>query len=136
MLPPSGQVIGFPTGTHPRGLPVFPGPPGYPHWRGGYSTQFTMRDCKFIQCDQVLVNWGDWTTVSDIWVTTSPTMTSGKAVFENWDRLFVKRVLAVAGTRYDLSKKVAWFHNHAYRLSGGILHTEEFRFSDDGGSAK
>jgi hypothetical protein len=79
------------------------------------------------------VNWGDWTSVQDIWVTTSPTMTANTAVFENWDRLYVKRVLAVSETDYEPSRKVAWFHNHAYRLSGGQLHMKEFRFSDDGG---
>ena len=49
--------------------------------------------------NQVLVNWGDWTSVQDVWVTTAPGMTPNTAVFENWDRLFVKRVLAVSGTR-------------------------------------
>eukprot|EP01048_Picozoa_sp_COSAG05_P012127 COSAG05_NODE_1193_length_5569_cov_3.034552_5_plen_54_part_00 len=38
---------------------------------------------------QVLVNWGDWTSVEDIWVTTSPRMTPNTAVFENWDRLYL-----------------------------------------------
>ena len=133
MLPPAGALTGFENATHPNGLPIFPPPAGQTGWRGGYSTQLTLKDSKFIECNQVLVNWGDWTSVQDIWVTTSPTMTPNTAVFENWDRLFVKRVLAVAGTHYEASQKVAWFHNHAYRLSGGWLHMEEFRFSDDGG---
>ena len=55
------------------------------------------------------MNWGDWTSVQDIWVTTSPTMTPNTAVFENWDRLFVKRVLAVSGANYEPSRKVSWF---------------------------
>ena len=38
---------------------------------------------------QVLVNWGDWTSVEDIWVTTSPRMMPNTAVFENWDRLYL-----------------------------------------------
>ena len=37
------------------------------------------------------------------------------------------------GTHYEPSRNVSWFHNHAYRLSGGMLHMKEFRFSDDGG---
>ena len=45
------------------------------------------------------MNWGDWSTVSDVWVFASPKMKPNTAVFENWDRLFVKRVLAVSGTR-------------------------------------
>jgi hypothetical protein len=133
MLPPAGPLSGFANSTHPNGLPVFPAPPGQTKWRGGFSTQLTLRDSKFIECNQVLVNWGDWTSVQDIWVTTSPTMTPNTAVFENWDRLFVKRVLAVAGTTYGPGRNVSWFHNHAYRLSGGMLHMKEFRFSDDGG---
>ena len=35
--------------------------------RGSFSTQITVRDAKFIGCNQALVNWGDWTTVSDVW---------------------------------------------------------------------
>jgi hypothetical protein len=71
--------------------------------RGTFSTQITVRDCKFIGCNQVLVNWGDWTTIEDCWVTTSPTMSNDTAVFENWDRLFLKRILGVPGvTTYAL----------------------------------
>ena len=80
----------------------------------------------------MLVNWGDWSTISDIWVTTAPDMPANTAVFENWNRLFIKRVLAVAGTTYPPSRNVAWIHNHAYRQDGGWVHLSEFRFSDDG----
>ena len=80
----------------------------------------------------MLVNWGDWSTISDIWVTTAPDMPPNTAVFENWNRLFIKRVLAVAGTTYPPSRNVAWIHNHAYRQDGGWVHLSEFRFSDDG----
>jgi hypothetical protein len=37
MLPPAGALKGFPNGTHPKGLPVFPAPPGQTKWRGGFS---------------------------------------------------------------------------------------------------
>ena len=45
-----------------------------------YSTQLTIRDCKFIGCNQVLVNWADWTTVEDCWITTAPNMRNDTAV--------------------------------------------------------
>ena len=66
---------------------------------------------------QVLVNWGDWTSVEDIWITTSPRMTPNTAVFENWDRLYVKRVLAVAGNHYEQSRQVAWFRTRRTAIS-------------------
>ena len=61
VLPPAGALTGFTNSTHPKGLPIFPPPPGQTQWRGGYSTQLTLKDSKFIECNQVLVNWGDWT---------------------------------------------------------------------------
>ena len=83
--------------------------PGGAHWpaeqslrnRGMFSTQVTVRDCKFIGCNQVLVNWGDWTSVEDCWITSSPTMTNDTAVFENFDRLFLRRILGVPGAAYS-----------------------------------
>jgi hypothetical protein len=83
MLPPSRETA---TGLGPR-RPGPAGCEGWPQgcgWRGSFSTQFTLRDSKFINCNQVLVNWGDWSTVSDIWVTTSPDMPENTAIFENW----------------------------------------------------
>jgi hypothetical protein len=103
--------------------------------RGTFSTQLTVRDCKFVGCNQALVNWMDWTTVSDCWVTTSPRMTSSTAIFENWDRLFLKRILGVPGFAYPPGHNVRWIDNHAYRLSGGWVHTKEVRFGDEAGCA-
>lgn len=101
--------------------------------RGTFSTQVTIRDCKFIGCNQALVNWGDWTTVEDCWVTTSPSMTNDTAVFENWDRLFLKWILGVPGFPYAPAQQIRWIDNHAYRLSGGLVHAKEVRFGDEAG---
>ena len=61
-------------------------------------------------------------------VTTSPTMSNDTAVFENWDRLFLKRILGVPGFAYPPGSNVRWIDNHAYRLSGGWVHAKEVRF--------
>eukprot|EP01048_Picozoa_sp_COSAG05_P012126 COSAG05_NODE_1193_length_5569_cov_3.034552_4_plen_115_part_00 len=53
MLPPAGALVGWANGTHPNGLPIFPAPPGQTRWRGGYSTQLSVKDSKFIECNQV-----------------------------------------------------------------------------------
>ena len=42
---------------------------------------------------------------------------SGPYVFENWDRLFLKRILGVPGFAYPPGSNVRWIDNHAYRLS-------------------
>ena len=49
---------------------------------------------------QALVNWADMATVEDVWVTTSGDMPPNSAVFENWNRLFLSRVLGVPGAAY------------------------------------
>jgi hypothetical protein len=116
MLPPT-EATGFPPGQPGTGTaPDWPEP-----MKGSFSTEFvsdtpsfvrpsraafanltvrrtcrqTLRDCKFIECSQALVNWGDWSTVSDVWVFASPKMKPNTAVFENWDRLYLKRILGV-----------------------------------------
>ena len=55
-------------------------------------------------------------------------MTNDTAVFENWDRLFLKRILGVPGFAYPPGSNVRWIDNHAYRLSGGWVHAKEVRF--------
>jgi hypothetical protein len=42
--------------------------------KGTYSTQVTIRDCVFIECDQVFINWSDWSRITDCWITTSKAM--------------------------------------------------------------
>ena len=55
-------------------------------------------------------------------------MSNDTAVFENWDRLFLKRILGVPGFAYPPGSNVRWIDNHAYRLSGGWVHAKEVRF--------
>jgi hypothetical protein len=38
---------------------------------GSFSTQVTVTTSIFQECNQALVNWADWTSVSDCWVTVS-----------------------------------------------------------------
>jgi hypothetical protein len=99
-------------------------------WKGSFSTQFTLRDAKFVNCNQALINWCDWSTVTDVWITTAPDMPPNTAVFENWNRLFIKRVVGVP-QNYPPERNVAWIHNHAYRQDGGWIHLSEFRFGDE-----
>jgi hypothetical protein len=56
-------------------------------------------------------------------------------VFENWDRLFLKRILGVPGYAYAPEQQLRWIDNHAFRLSGGWVHAKEVRFGDEGGCA-
>eukprot|EP01051_Picozoa_sp_SAG22_P008874 SAG22_NODE_704_length_7777_cov_6.153295_4_plen_54_part_00 len=53
--------------------------------------------------------------MSDCWVTTSPAMPNNSAVFTNYDRLFLKRILGVPGAPYPPGHNVRWVDNHAYR---------------------
>ena len=62
-------------------------------FRGSFSTQFVVRECKIISCDQALVNWADWTSMQDCTIETSINMT-GKAVLENHDRLYMNNIFA------------------------------------------
>lgn len=80
------------------------------------------------------VNWADWTSVESSWVTSSPEM-SGKAVFENHDRLFLRDVLGVPGAAYAPNANARWVDNFSHRLSGGWVHMKEVRFGDEMGCA-
>lgn len=44
--------------------------------------------------------------MEDCWVTTSPTMQNDSAVFENHDRLFLKRILGVPGFAYAPEQQI------------------------------
>ena len=102
--------------------------------RGAFSTKLTVRDCIFYVVNQALVNWCDWTTVEGGWVTTSPDM-HNKAVFENWNRLFIRDVLGVPGAAYTKEANARWIDNSAYRMSGGWVHVKDVRFGDELGCA-
>ena len=65
-----------------------------PNFLGSYSTQVVIRDCKFHHCDQALINWADWTTMEQCWISSSYTM-QDKAVIENHDKLFLRDILGV-----------------------------------------
>ena len=67
LLPPNNTTAGF--------------------FKGSFSTQVIIRECKFLQNDQVLVNWADWTSMTDCTIDTSPFM-DDKAVLEKWVRCF------------------------------------------------
>ena len=49
MIPPSSYLS--------PGSEADPSAP--PHFHGPYSTQLVVKDSKFLQCDQALINWGD-----------------------------------------------------------------------------
>ena len=73
-----------------------------PNFLGSYSTQVVIRDCKFHHCDQALINWADWTTMEQCWISSSYTM-QDKAVIENHDKLFLRDILGVP--RNDLQNR-------------------------------
>lgn len=108
--------------------------PSSPAARGSFSTKVTVRDCVFYYCVQALINWADWTSVEGGWVTTSPLM-HDKAVFENWDRLWLRDILGVPGAAYSRGANARWIDNNAYRLSGGWVNAKDVRFGDELGCA-
>lgn len=87
------------------------------------STLLVIRDCLFIQCDQVLVARCDKAVVQDCWVTSRREM-KDKAVFENRGRLHIERVLGVPGVNRDNDQR--WIDNY------GSISCVGVRFGGEG----
>ena len=97
---------------------------------GSYSSQVVIRDCIFKECDQAVVNWADWATFSDSWISSSCAM-QDKAVIENHDRLFISNICGVpCGDRWN-ETHTRWIDNYAHRVDGGMVHVKNFRFGGE-----
>ena len=121
----------------PANVGMAPENRGAPHhtlamFGGSFSTHLIIRDCVFDGNNQVLVNWCDWTKLSDSWVTTSAMMTNSTAVFENHDRLFLSNILAVPRETLGGGTQQRWVDNYAYRYDGGRVSLHQFRFGGEG----
>ncbi len=92
--------------------------------KGTYSTQVTIRDCVFIQCDQVFINWSDWSRITDCWITTSKAM-KDKAVIESHQGvLFFENILGVP--LVDRANDQRWIDNY------GSVTCRNVRFGGEG----
>eukprot|EP00040_Diaphanoeca_grandis_P005372 m.32587 g.32587 ORF g.32587 m.32587 type:complete len:543 (+) comp16666_c1_seq2:178-1806(+) len=103
-----------------------------PKFCGSFSTHVHITRSVFDSCDQALVNWADWTTVDNCWVTTSVDMTNNSAVFENHDRLFLSNILGVPRDLAGAPAQQRWVDNYAYRYDGGRVSMTQFRFGGEG----
>jgi hypothetical protein len=109
-----------------------------PVFAGSFSTQLVVRDCKFNHCDQALVNWCDWSTMEQCWISSSCTM-EDKAVIENHDKIFLRDIVGVPcnpnqSNKTDRQSSGRWIDNYSHRVDGGMVHARNFRFGgEDGG---
>jgi len=62
--------------AHLRGPPTH----GLRSFGGSFSTQVIIRDCVFNEPNQALVNWADWTSMDNCWITSSRAMPNNTAV--------------------------------------------------------
>jgi hypothetical protein len=106
---------------------------GLARFGGSFSTHVAVQRCMFQECNQALVNWADWTTVDNCWVTTSMAMTNDTAVFENHDRLFLSNILGVPRDIHGVNATQRWVDNYAYRYDAGRVSLRGFRFGGEGG---
>ena len=91
----------------------------------GYSTQLKVRNCAFLQPEQVLVSYADETNVTDCWITTSRRM-SDKAVIEcRGGRMVFEKILGAP--QVDGSDQ-RWVDVYS-----GSLTCRNFRFGGEGG---
>lgn len=92
--------------------------------KGTASTQVTVKDCIFIECDQVFHNWCDWSRITDCWITTSRAM-KDKAVIENRGGcLFIENILGVPHVKRDNDQR--WIDNY------GSVTCRNVRFGGEG----
>jgi hypothetical protein len=108
-----------------------------PNFVGSYSTQVVIRDCRFHHCNQAFINWADWSTMEQCWISTSCAM-QNKAVIENHDKLFLRDILGVpcnpnAHNKTDNRSSGRWIDNYSHRVDGGFLHAQSFRFGGESG---
>eukprot|EP01043_Picozoa_sp_COSAG02_P026124 COSAG02_NODE_1495_length_12314_cov_33.691691_7_plen_795_part_00 len=99
---------------------------------GSASTQVVVRDCKFNECNQVLVNNCDWSTMEQCWIEAS-CGTGARGVIENHDKLFLRDVLGVPCNKMGTAAKphipseTYWIGNY------GFTHAHNFRFGGEMG---
>ena len=90
----------------------------------GYSTQFKIRDCVFVEPDQVLVSYDDETNMTDCFITSSRQM-KNKAVIENrGGRMVLEKIL---GNPYVNGTDQRWIDVYS-----GNLTCRNFRFGGEG----
>jgi len=82
---------------------------------GSFSTHVAIRDVVFEECVQALVNWADWTTLDNAWITTARAMPNDTAVIENHDRLFATNVLGVPHEERGPGSQQRWCAARALR---------------------
>jgi hypothetical protein len=81
------------------------------------GTQLTMRDCQFFNNEQVLVWTGDTAAIEDCWVEGHGVYnSSGKALFENYAKLMLSRMLGVPGVVHGKDQRCV--HHQSDRVAG------------------
>lgn len=130
LLEPSRELqpdhVGKP--AHRRGPPTH----ALENFGGSFSTHVAIRESVFVECVQVLINWADWTTMDNVWITTAPSMPNDTAVIENHDRLWLTNVLGVPREVRGASSRQRWVDNYLFRSAGGRLSMRAFRFGGEG----
>ena len=90
--------------------------------QGSNSTQVSVRDGVFSNCDQALVNWCDLTSVADCWISSAPEM-KDRAVIENHGALTLDNVCGVPGVKAENDQR--WIDNY------GTVTARNFRFGGE-----
>ena len=99
---------------------------------GSASTQLVVRDCKFNECNQVLINNCDWSTMEQCWIEAS-CGTGARGVIENHDTLFLRDILGVpcnkkgSAATPHIPSETYWIGNY------GFTHAHNFRFGGEMG---
>jgi hypothetical protein len=99
---------------------------------GSASTQVVVRDCKFNECNQVLINNCDWSTMEQCWIEASCD-TGARGVIENHDKLFLRDILGVPcnkngeAAKPHIPSETYWIGNY------GFTHAHNFRFGGEMG---
>ena len=91
--------------------------------QGSNSTQVSVRDGVFYNCDQALVNWCDLTSVADCWISSAQEM-KDRAVIENHGVLTLANICGVPAVKAENDQR--WIDNH------GTLTARNFRFGGEG----
>jgi len=92
--------------------------------KGSNSTQATIKDCVFIGCDQVFINWCDWSRITDCWITTSKAMKNKAVIESRQGSLFFENILGVP--LVDRNNDQRWIDNY------GSVTCRNVRFGGEG----
>ena len=90
--------------------------------QGSNSTQVSVRDGVFYNCDQALVNWCDLTSVADCWISSAQEM-KDRAVIENHGVLTLQNICGVPAVKAENDQR--WIDNH------GTVTARNFRFGGE-----